>query len=478
MTRIAVVGGGIAGLSAAYFLLEADPTLEVEVFEREEQTGGKLRTNHVDGFIVERGPDAFLASKPGAIGLSRRLGLDDRAITPIPENRQSFVMRDGNLLPIPQGLSGLIPGDLKPVLQSPLLSARGKARLALEAIVPRRTSGDEESIAGFMRRRYGRETWERMIEPLLTGIYAGDGEQLSINATFPNLPALEASHGSLLRGAVSARKAAAGQPSVPGSPKGFVSYQDGMETLPRSTRAAVERRGGRITVGHRVHSIERDSATGPFQLVVSGVTAPVAVDGVVVATPAWAASTLLQRVAPAVSAALEEIDHSSSGLVALGFPASQLTKPLKGYGYVVPRAEGRDVTAMTWVSSKWSGRAPEGQVLVRVFLGRTGREDVLARDDADLVELAIAEMGEILGLVVSPALTQVQRWDRAMPQYVLGHGERVARIEAGLAAVPGLAMAGTMFRGVGIPDVISSAENAATGLLDDLKASRATPVRE
>lgn len=468
MTRIAIVGGGIAGLATALFLLEADPALEVEVFEREMETGGKLRTECVDGFLIERGPDAFLASKPGAIGLSRYLGLEDRAISPIPEHRQSFVMRNGSLMPLPQGLSGLIPGDLKPILQSPLLSRRGKARLALESVIPARKNRGEESIAEFMRRRYGRETWERMIEPLLTGIYAGDGEQLSIDATFPNLPAIEANHGSLLRGAIAAKKAVASSAANPAVPKGFVSYRDGMETLPVSTRLAVEHLGGRITTGMRVRSLGRDAENGQFQLSVSGVPDPVLADGVVVATPAWAAAPLLSDVAPTASAALAEIEHSSSGLVALGFPVSQLTRPLRGYGYVVPRAEGRNVTAMTWVSSKWAGRAPEGQVLVRVFLGRSGRDAVLERDDADLVELAIAEMGEVLGLVIAPTVTRVQRWDRAMPQYVLGHGNRVARIESGVGAVPGLAIAGTMLRGVGIPDVISSAERAARTVLADL----------
>jgi oxygen-dependent protoporphyrinogen oxidase len=477
MTRVAIVGGGIAGLATALHLLDAAPNLEVDVFERETGTGGKLRTEQADGFVIERGPDAFLASKPGGMALARRLDLLDEALTPIPENRKSYVVRAGTLQPLPQGLSGLVPGDLLPILRSPLLSVRGKARFVLETVVPPRTGSSDESIAGFMRRRYGAETWERMIEPLLTGIYAGDGEQLSIQATFPNLPAMERQHRSLLRGAVAARKQAANVPSDSTTPKGFVSFRDGMETLTGAARREVERLGGRINVGSPVTSIERLPQRGPFRLTIErgDASATVEADAVVAATPAWSAAPLLATVAPVTSAALGEIQHASSGLVALAFPSSQLTRPLNGYGYVVPRAEGRDVTAMTWVSSKWAHRAPVGHTLVRVFLGRTGREEILQRDDADLAELAIAEMGEMLGLVVCPHLTRVQRWEQAMPQYVLGHGDRVARIEADLGQVDGVALAGTMLRGVGIPDVISSAERAARKVLADLERRLAVP---
>ncbi len=234
------------------------------------------------------------------------------------------------------------------------------------------------------------------------------------------------------------------------------------------TRAAVEQLGGKITVGAAVQAIEHKFETRQFELPINGSASPVRVDAVVLATPAWVGSALLKYVSPGASDALAEIEHSSSGLVALGFPETQLTKALNGYGYVVPRAEGRDITAMTWVSSKWSGRAPAGQALVRVFLGRTGREAVLQLEDADLIKLAIAEMREVLGLRIEPTLTRVQRWELAMPQYVIGHRERVSRIESGVAAMPGLAITGTMLRGVGIPDVISSARSAADKVLRDV----------
>ena len=243
-----------------------------------------------------------------------------------------------------------------------------------------------------------------------------------------------------------------------------------METLTETTRQAVERRGGRISVGTAVTSIDRGEQGEGFRLTSTrgNAASTLDVDAVVVATPAWAAVSLLAAVAPETSSVLGEIHHSSSGLVALAFPTTQLTRPLNGYGYVVPRAEGREVTAMTWVSSKWAHRVPEGYYPDPGVSGRTGREDVLQRDDADLAELAIAELGEMLGLVVCPHLTRVQRWERAMPQYVLGHVDRVARIETDLAQVRGLALTGTMLRGVGIPDVISSAERAAQKVLADL----------
>lgn len=474
--RIAIVGAGISGLAAALHLLEHRPGVMVELFDQAPQAGGKVRSERVDGFVIEQGPDAFLAAKPGGIALGQHLGLAPRMVSPIPAHRQSFVMRQGHLQPLPQGLSGLVPGDLKPILRSPLLSRAGKLRLAMEYMIPRRKDAGDESIAGFMRRRYGRETWDRMIEPLLTGIYGGDGDQLGIAATFPNLPAMEAAHGSLLRGAIAARRAAAGNPPDPAQPKGFISFDGGMGVLTDAAIDEVMSRGGQLTVNAPVSKITRQPGTQRFTLTMARNGSPetAVFDQVMVATPAWAAAPLLRDIAPAASAALAGIEHSSSGLVALAFPASQLTRPLKGYGYVVPRAEGRDVTAMTWVSSKWNDRVPEGYAMVRVFLGRSGREAVLARDDADLVELAIAEMGEVLGLVVSPSLSRVQRWQRAMPQYVVGHLNRVERIESAMAAEPGVAVAGTMFRGVGIPDAISTGQRAAAKLIADLEARPAS----
>jgi oxygen-dependent protoporphyrinogen oxidase len=469
-SRIAVIGAGITGLSCAMRLHTLDPELDLHIYERDQQPGGKLRTEHVDGFVIEQGPDAFLASKPAGLALSERLGLQDRMVEPIPENRGSFILHRGKLQPLPQGLSGLVPGDIRQMFRSPLISPAGKARLAIEYFIPPRKGTTDESIAAFMTRRFGQETWERMVEPLLTGIYAGHGDQLSLGATFPNLRALERTHGGILKGAAATRREVASRTDHPEPRKGFISFDDGMSVLIDAAIDRVKRNRTEVHFGVACTAIVRNEEARTFTVTFEegGESRTETFDGVVVALPAWIAAPLFREVAPVASEDLASIEHSPSGLIAVAFPESQLTRPLKGYGYVVPRIEGRDVTAMTWVSSKWPNRAPKGQVLVRVFVGRAGREDVLKRDDDGLVSVALAELRDVLGLSVSPTLTRVQRWDKAMPQYTMGHLDRVDRIVASIAHIPGIEIAGNMLRGVGIPDSISSGETSASNLLIDM----------
>lgn len=469
-SRIAVIGAGISGLACALRLHTLQPELEVHIFERDSQPGGKLRTEHVDGFVIEQGPDAFLASKPGGVALSERLGLQERMVSPVPENRGSFILHRGKLQPLPQGLSGLVPGDIRQMFRSPLISPLGKARLAMEYYIPPRKGITDESIASFMTRRFGQETWERMVEPLLTGIYAGHGDQLSLGATFPNLRALERTHGGILKGAAATRREVAQRKGQPEPRKGFLSFDDGMGVLIDAAMAKAKANGARVQFGVACTGIVRNEEARTFTITLEerGATRTETFDGVVAAVPAWVAAPLFREAAPVASENLASIDHSPSGLIAVAFPESQLHRPLKGYGYVVPRIEGRDVTAMTWVSSKWPNRAPKGQVLVRVFVGRAGREDVLQNDDDGLVAIALAELRDVLGLSVTPTLTRVQRWNQAMPQYTMGHLDRVDRIVATVARVPGLELAGNMLRGVGIPDSITSGETAASNLLTDI----------
>jgi oxygen-dependent protoporphyrinogen oxidase len=469
-TRIAVIGAGITGLSSALRLHVVNPDLEVHIFERDSQPGGKLRTERVNGFTIEQGPDAFLSSKPGGVDLSERLGLQPRMVAPVPENRGSFILQRGKLQPLPQGLSGLVPGDIRQMFGSPLISPAGKARLAMEYFIPPRKGTSDESIASFMTRRFGQETWERMVEPLLTGIYAGHGDQLSLGATFPNLRALERTHGGILKGAAATRKEVAQRKGQPEPRKGFLSFDDGMAVLIEAAVDKAQANGTQIHLGAGCTGIVRNEEARTFTVTIEeqGATRTETFDGVVVAVPAWVAAPLIREVAPVASETLASIEHSPSGLIAVAFPESQLTRPLKGYGYVVPRVEGRNVTAMTWVSSKWPNRAPAGQVLVRVFVGRAGREEVLQNDDDGLVSVALAELRDVLGLSVSPSLTRVQRWNKAMPQYTMGHLDRVDRIVSSIAHIPGIEIAGNMLRGVGIPDSITSGETAASNLLTDM----------
>jgi len=349
----------------------------------------------------------------------------------------------------------------------------GKARLAMELALPPKRGASDESLATFVSRRLGRETYERMIEPLLSGIYAGDGAKLSLAATFPQLRASELTHGGLVKGAIAQKKETAARGSGSALHSGFLSFDLGMSVLVDCAVEAARANGTQFEFGAVCTGIERDAPGKKFRAALTrgDRESTEHVDGVVVAVPGWAAAPILRDLVPAASKALAEIDHVSNALIAIGFPESQLKRPLDGFGYVVPRIENRDVMAMTWVSSKWSNRTPTGQVLIRAFVGRAGQAAALHGDDQFLVQATLKELRDVLDLDVTPSLTRVYRWDRGMPQYNMSHLERVDRIEANLAKTPGIEIAGNMLHGVGIPDCIVSGETAAANLLADLNNS-------
>jgi oxygen-dependent protoporphyrinogen oxidase len=443
--RVVVVGGGIAGLAAARRLETVAPVLDVVLVERDDALGGKIRTERIDGFVVEAAPDSFLSRKARGVGLCEELGLGDELVGRRPEHRGSFVRRGDELHPLPEGLTGTIPTSLEAFEASELLSAAGKARFAAEVEVPAMSGHDDESVAAFVTRRFGREAYDALVEPLMTGIYGGDGEQLSLQATFPQLRALELEHGSVLSGLTA---------PPPGERPPFVSLRGGMSVLVDSIRATLERTDVRL--GRGAARVLRGGDGFEVELV-GGET--VAAQGVVLATPAFVTAEVVADLDPELAAVHAQIPYASSAVVTLAFPRAALEPPA-GYGYVVPRGEGSDVLACTWSSQKWEGRAPEDGVLLRVYAGRFGGRDVTEDSDEQLVDLARAEVA-FLGGVAEPLFSRVHRWPRGMPQYLLGHVQRLERIDAALAAHSGLAVAGAAYRGVGIPDCISSGEVAA-----------------
>jgi oxygen-dependent protoporphyrinogen oxidase len=445
--KVAVVGGGIAGLAAARRLEAVLPDAEPVLFEASDRLGGKLATERSDGFVVEAAADSFLSRKERGIGLCEELGLGGELIGRRPENARTFVRRGADLHPLPEGLTGLIPTNLDALASSPLLSEEGRARLAEEPDLPSAPPGADESIASFMTRRLGREAFETLVEPLVTGIYGGDGEQLSLEATFPNLRALELEHGSLLGGLQA--QAAADTVNPP-----FLSLRGGMGVLIEALEQSLDRT--EVALGTGVLGLAFAEAGYTVGLE-SGSSD---VDGVVLAVPAFVAADLLRELDRELAEAHAEIPYASSAVVTLAFRQADARRPLDAYGYVVPRVEGSDVLACTWTSSKWAGRAPEGFVLIRVYAGRYGQRDVTGLDDGELVSLARDELA-LVGIEAEPHLTRVHRWPRGMPQYVLGYPERLDRIDVALAEHPGLALAGAAYRGVGIPDCIRSGEEAA-----------------
>jgi oxygen-dependent protoporphyrinogen oxidase len=461
--RTIIIGGGIAGLAAAHRLTQLVPgeaPWEYPLLvEREARVGGKLLTEHVDGFVIEGAADSFLSRKERGVGLCEELGLHRELVGRRPEYARTFVRRGRELHPLPEGLTGAIPADLDALSGSALLLPEAKARLALETDIPPDRARRDESVADFVSRRLGAEAWANLVEPLVTGIYGGDGAQLSLQATFPQLRALELEHGSVLRGLASTPAAAGRFPP-------FVTLDSGMDTL---VRALFNRLEGRIQAAVGQGAIGLRRTDDGFVVELDG-RETFESESVIVAVPAHIAAQLLVHVDRELAELHAGIPYASSAIVTLAYREED-APALDGYGYVVPRAEGTDVLACTWTSRKWEGRAPEDTVLLRIYAGRFGGRDVTELRDPKLLDLARDEVA-LLGISAKPILTRIHRWPRGMPQYVLGHTERLERMAALLEEHPGLALAGAAYRGVGVPDCIRSGEDAADSVAQLLMGAR------
>jgi len=457
---VVIIGGGIAGLAAAFRLTQIAPAARITLLEADDRLGGKIRTETLTAdngaqFLVEGGPDSFLTTKPRGIGLCADLGLLDTLQGITPQPHRAYVAWGGTLHELPEGLTGLVPTKLTPILRSRLLSPRGKARLALDGVLPAQIGTEDETLGTFVRRRLGDEAWERLVEPLMAGIYAADGDLLSLQATFPQLRDAEIRHGGLAKGVLAARRT-----TPPPSGPAFKTPGVGLGTLVTALRDRLAAAGVDIRVNAPVSAVmPPDASSGPTVILASGERLDA--DAVIVATPAFVAGEILATAAPALAEDLSGIAHASSAIVTLAYPTPRAGKARDAHGYLIPRALGSPILACTWSSLKWEHRAPDGYVLMRVFLGRYGQEDVLAQDDDALIALAVAEVQQRIGALGQPVLARVQRWMRGMPQYLLGHPARIARIDTALADLPWLALAGMAYRGVGLPDAILSGETAA-----------------
>ncbi len=428
VNRVVVVGGGIAGLAAALRLERTSPDTEVVLVESRPRIGGTILTEEVSGFLIEGGPDSFLARKPRGIGLCEELGLTCELITRVARHRRTYVRLGGELRALPEGLTGMIPTRLEALASSGILSPEGLVRFALEPVVPASPEAGDESIADFVSRRMGREAYERLVEPLMSGIYAGDGEQLSLAATFPNLRQLEREYGSVTRGLLE------GGSDDPAAGPPFLSLRGGMRDL--VTGLADSLVSTRLVTGRAVASLRRAADGHGYVLdLADGDT--LAAGAVVLATPAYVTAALVASLDPQLAEAHAEIPYASTAIVTLAYPSEVLSRPLDGYGYVVPRIEGSDVLACTWTSSKWPGRAPEAHALVRVYMGRFGRRDVTVDSDEELVASARREIAATLAPNTGPAIARVHRWPRGMPQYVMGSLERLGPDRAPPARAPG-----------------------------------------
>lgn len=462
-----VIGGGITGLAAAHALgraEEAGRPIRVCLVESAPRLGGKILSERVGGFLVEGGPDSFIVQKPWALELARELGLGDRIVAADDEHRTTYVAQGGRLVPLPEGLGLLVPAKWGPVLRSPLLSWGAKLRLAREGRVPPRRDESDESVADFVRRRLGDEILESLAEPLLAHIHVADVERMSLAATYPRLAELERRYGSLTAGVRTLARRGPGRPASPV----FLTLRGGLGEL-------VERLAGRIPAGSvRLGRRVRRVAGGPggspsdsYAVELDDGTA-LATRTIVFAVPAWAAAGLVESYDPGLARRLGAIRYASMATLSLGYRRRELERPLAGYGFFVPRREQRTILACTWTSSKFAGRAPDAEhALVRLFLGGALGEEVLARDDATLTRLAREDLRALLGIRAEPVLERLYRWPRGYPQYEVGHPERVREIEAALP--PGWAIAGSPYHGVGLPDCVRSAREAASKVLGAIR---------
>jgi len=461
MTRIAIVGGGISGLSAAFALEEhrrnTSAQVEYVLYESSSRLGGVLRTEHIDGCVVEAGPDSFVTEKPWAADLCRALGIGDELIGSNDADRKTYILVGGRLIEMPDGLMFLVPTKILPTGLSPLFSWKTKLRMTQELFHPPRAVDHDESVAAFVERHYGAEMVDRLADPLLSGVYGGEAAGLSVRAVLPRFAEMERTHGSLGRAMLAARKkmsAAARKPAPL-----FTSLKDGMQHLAETVVSQL--RPSSLLTNAQVQALQR----GAGGWVVSAGMQSDLFDGVVVALPSLAAAEVLRMASPELAAELGAVQYSSSITVGLGYDREVRESLPPGFGFLVPRSEGRRLLAATFVHNKFPHRAPEDRALLRCFFAGRNAEDVWASSDDEIVGIVRKELREIVGVQAEPLFARVYRWKSAMAQYGVGHLERLQRVERLRAQLPGLALAGNGYRGIGVPDCVRSGREAVTALL-------------
>ena len=442
---VVVVGGGIAGLSAAYELQRRG--VPVRLLEAAQRLGGVILTERFDGWVVDAGPDALLVQKPAAVALCRELGIADRLV-PTLEPRAAYVLRDGRLHQIPEGSFLGFPINATALAKSSLFTWGGKLRMACEVVIPRGPGDVDESIAAFVRRRFGAEAADYLAEPLLAGIHAGDAERLSVRALFPRLVHAEEQAGSVIRSLRALRM----QPSPRGA---FVSLPGGVAELVDAVAGTLN--PGTVALAARATHLRRTAA-----FVIDTEAGAFHARAVILAVPAYTAGKLLRGLDTTLAVLCDTVPYASTATVAFGYQRDQIRHPMRGSGFVVPRLERSPLLAATWVSSKWPGRAPDGCALVRAFLGGGRDPQRLDMTDDELVRSARETLEDVLRIDGAPIFARLFRWPRQTPQYDVGHLDRVAAIERRLLSIPGVFVTGSGFRAAGIPDCIADARQVAT----------------
>ena len=471
MKRIAIIGGGISGLSAAVTLERARAAgapLQYSIFEAAPRLGGVLLTERVDGCIVEGGPDSFLTEKSWGLDFVRSIGLGDQLIHSNDAERKTYILVKGRLEPIPDGLMFMVPTKIAPILTSRLFSLPAKLRMAFEYFQKPLLSDRDETVAEMVERHFGPEMVDRLADPLLAGVYGGEAAQLSAAAVLPRFVDMEKKYGSLSRAMLAARKQTTQSRQAP-RPL-FTSLKNGMRQLVETIEPMLV--PGSAQTNNPIVGLTR-SARNWLATPLQG--SPGEFDAIILALPASAASTILGNVAPALAAELAQVRYSSSITVNLGYDRADLRKLPAGFGFLVPRSENRRMLACTFVHVKFPHRAPDDKGILRCFIGGARDEAVLEQPDSDLIEMVRRNLAEILSLTAEPRFARVYRWRRAMAQYTSGHLARIQRIKELLPSTPGLYLAGNAYQGIGVPDCIASGESAAKAALAFAVAAESCP---
>ncbi len=474
MKKVVVIGGGITGLSAAYILQKARESgekIDYLLVEKDSRLGGKILTEKIDGYIVEGGPDCFLSEKPWVAQMARELGIEHRLMGSNEASKRTYVYADRRLNKLPDGLMGLVPTKLIPFAFSPLISWPGKIRMAFDLFIPPNRTGEDETLGSFVTRRLGKEALDKIAEPLIGGIHAGDPDQMSLKASFPRFIQMEQKYGSLIRAMLAARKnTPKPKPAEPGKAQKtfFMTFIGGMGELTDTITEKLDK--SKVLTGKTVTKVEK----GPgekYTVYIDGLE-PIEADAVILTAPAHEAAEIVREFDKVMADNLAGIPQATSATVNLAFRRSDIHKPLDAFGFIVPISEKRKIKATTYSSSKWYYRTPgDDYVLIRAFVGGAKNQELVFQDDESMLKMVLNELRDIVGLTAQPVMYKIYRWVKGMPQYTVGHLERVANIEARTAANPGFYVVGGSYRGVGIGDCINVGSQAAEKTLAYLQNS-------
>lgn len=467
LKKIIVVGAGISGLAAANKLLELSRergvVLDIKILEAADRAGGVIRTQRRDGFLWEEGPDSFITDKPWALDLCRRLGLESEIIGTNPQFQKSYVLWKRRLRPTPEGFYLLAPTKFWPFVTTSLFSWAGKLRMGMDLFLPAKKNGGDESLGDFVRRRFGREALVRMAQPMVAGIYTADAERLSLKATFPRFLEMEARHGSVIRGLWEARRRRGMAKGVSGPRYGlFVTLRNGLSTWVDALVRTLPSDAFRFKT--QVQSAER---RGDSWLISLGSGETLEADALVVSLSASGTSNILKSADPVLSEQLSSIPYADSATVHLAYDRAAVKHPLDSFGFVVPEVEERSFIGCTFTSVKFAGRAPEGKVMLRAFVGGPSLKELLDKNGDDIARVVHHDLSQVLGITGLPLFASVWRGRGVMPHYVMGHQDRVRSIEERVKQIPALALAGNGYHGLGLPDCVHSGERAAEKIFSE-----------